>query len=100
MITLYVNFQPPNAAGTVNFTTTGLSTDGVTPYTYVGGIGAVSVSGTMSIPATANSRVTGSICLTMVSDGSTYYQLINMTHTFATMSCLASACFFKATRIA
>jgi len=100
IVTLYVNFQPPAAAATVNFTTTGLSTDGVTPYTYVGGIGAVSVSGTMSIPNTASSRVTGSICLTMVSDGSTYYQLINMTHTFATMSCLASACFFKATRIA
>jgi len=100
IVTLYVNFQPPAAAATVNFTTTGLSTDGVTPYTYVGGIGAVSVSGTFSIPNTASSRVTGSICLTMVSDGSTYYQLINMTHTFATMSCLASACFFKATRIA
>ena len=100
IITLYVNFQPPNSAGTVNFTTTGLSTDGVTPYTYVGGIGAVSVSGTMSIPATASSRITGSITLTMVSDGSTYYQLLNMTHTFATMSCLATFCFFKATRIA
>lgn len=100
IVTLYVNFQPPAAAATVNFTTTGLSTDGVTPYTYVGGIGAVSVSGTFSVPNTASSRVTGSICLTMVSDGSTYYQLINMTHTFATMSCLASACFFKATRIA
>jgi hypothetical protein len=100
MITLYVNFQPPAAAATVNFTTTGLSTDGVTPYTYVGGIGAVSVSGTFSIPNTANSRVTGSITLTMVSDGSTYYQLVNMTHTFATMSCLATQCFFKATRIA
>ena len=100
IVTLYVNFQPPAAAATVNFTTTGLSTDGVTPYTYVGGIGAVSVSGTFSIPNTANSRVTGSITLTMVSDGSTYYQLINMTHTFATMSCLATQCFFKATRIA
>jgi hypothetical protein len=100
IVTLYVNFQPPAAAATVNFTTTGLSTDGVTPYTYVGGIGAVSVSGTFSIPNTASSRVTGSICLTMVSDGSTYYQLINMTHTFASMSCLATACFFKATRIA
>ena len=100
MITLYANFQPQNLAGSVQFMTTGLSTDGVTAYTYVGGTGPVSVCGSASIPANANSRVTGGIGLTMYSDGSTYYQLVNMTFSTFTMTCLANQCFFIATRIA
>jgi hypothetical protein len=102
MITLYANFQPPAAAASVQFMTTGLSTDGVSPYTYVGGTGAISVCGSSSIPSSSSSRVTGGICIVMTvpSGGNTYYQLVNMTHLFATMSCLASACFFNATRLA
>jgi hypothetical protein len=102
MITLYVNFQPPNAAASVQFTTTGLSTDGVTPYTYVAGTGAISISGSASIAASVNSRVTGGLCITMVvpAGGATYYQLVNITHTFASMTCLGTQCFFNATRIA
>jgi len=102
MITLYANFQPPNAAASVQFMTTGLSTDGVTPYTYVAGTGAISVCGSASIAASVNSRVTGGLCITMVvpAGGATYYQLVNITHTFASMTCLGTQCFFNATRIA
>jgi hypothetical protein len=102
MITLYANFQPPAAASSVQFMTTGLSTDGVTTYTYVGGTGAISVCGSASIPSSSSSRVTGGICIVMTvpAGGNTYYQLVNMTHLFASMSCLASACFFNATRLA
>lgn len=103
IITLYANFQPPNTVGAVQFMTTGLTTDGVTPYTYVGGTGAISVCGSAAITtASTNSRVTGGISITMeVTALTTYYQLVNMAYTgFATMTCLGTSCFLKATRLA
>jgi hypothetical protein len=103
-VTLYVTLQPPNATGQVQFTTTGLSTNGdsSTTLTYVGGTGAISISGTFNITtATTNARVIGGITRTMISPGATYYQLLNMTYSsFTTMSCLNSQCNFQATRIA
>jgi hypothetical protein len=102
MITLYANFQPSNVAGSVQFATTGISTDGVTTYTYVGGTGPISVCGSASIPASANSRISSVRCITIVvpSGGDTYYQLVNTQHTTIVMTCLATTCFFNATRIA
>lgn len=105
MVTLYSNFQPPNVVGggVINFSTTGISTDGVTPYTYVGGTGAISICGSATLPANASLRVSGGLCTTLVvpTGGATYYQLVNMSYsTFTTMNCFATACFFHATRIA
>jgi hypothetical protein len=105
MVTLYSNFQPPNVVGggLIAFSTTGISTDGATPYTYVGGTGAISTSGSATLPANSGLRVSGGLCTTMVvpTGGATYYQLVNMSYaTFTTMNCFASACFFHATRIA
>jgi len=105
MVTLYSNFQPPNVVGggVINFSTTGISTVGTTPYTYVGGTGPISVGGSATLPANANLRVSGGMCTTMVvpTGGGTYYQLVNMAYsTFTTMLCFATASFFHATRIA
>jgi hypothetical protein len=105
MVTLYTNFQPPNVSGggLINFSVTGLSTVGTTPYTYVGGTGPIAISGSATLPMNASLRVSGGLCTTMVvpTGGGTYYQLLNMTYTtFTTMSCLGNFCFFHATRIA
>ena len=101
MITLYAFFQPTNAATSVFYMTSGLSTDGITPYTYVGGTGEILVGGSTYMIASANSRAIGSVCIPLVvpTGGGTYYQLVNIRHN-TTMNCLGTLCFFNATRIA
>ena len=100
IVCLYINSQPSNHAGTVNFLTTGLSTSNTA---YVDGIPAVSTMGTFSFPATTNSRITGSITQPLtVTTSQTFYQLMNCTFsgTSLTLTLLPSACFFTYTRIA
>ncbi len=100
-VTLNANFQPSNTAGSYQFMTTGISTDGTTP-SYIGGTGEMAGSGSASIPASANSRISGVTSITIVvpSGGATYYQLVSVTFITFNVTCLATTCFFNATRIA
>jgi hypothetical protein len=100
MVNLSVLLMPSVTAGTVFFVTSGLTTDGVTPYTYTGGTGTVTGTGTASIPANANSRIFSDVTTAMVSDGSTYYLVFNVSFLTFTLTGLAANCYFQATRIA
>lgn len=99
MVTAYSTLQPSNNAGSCQFSTTGLSTNQTS---YVGGTGARSVCGSMSIPANTASRIIGSFTTTIVvpTGGASYWQLINVTFSTFTVQCLATNCFITATRVA
>jgi hypothetical protein len=100
MVNLSVLLMPSVTAGTVFFVTSGLTTDGVTPYTYTGGTGTLTGTGTASIPANANSRLFSDVTTAMVSDGSAYYLVFNASFLTFTLTGLAANCYFQATRIA
>ena len=97
IVCMYINSQPSNNAGLVNFLTTGLSTSRTD---YVGGIPAISIIGTISIPATVSSRITGSITHPLVVPTTAeYYLLMNCTFSGFTLTVFSSACYFTYTRI-
>lgn len=98
IISMYANFQPPLQFGTLLFATTGISNNTTS---YVGGTGALAICGSADITANSNSRVVGGITETIVVLSlSPYYQLVNITYTQTSLfTCLATQCFFTATRI-
>ena len=100
MVNLSILLMPSAVAGTVFFVTSGLTTNGVSPYSYVGGTGTLTGTGTASIPANANSRIFSDVTTAMVSDGSTYYLVFNASYATFGVTCLAANCYFQATRIA
>ena len=102
MVTLYAIYQQSAAAGTVHTVRSGLSTDGVSLYTFVGGTGDLIVSGSAYSTASVSSRIVGTltVALEVPTGGVTYYQLVVVTFSTYTVTCLASECYFKATRIA
>ena len=99
IVCMYINSQPSNNTGTVNFLTTGLSTSASA---YVGGIPAISTMGTFSLPATVNSRITGGITYPLtVTTAQSYFLLMNCSFTGAmTLQLLSTACYFTYTRVA
>jgi len=100
MVNLSVLLQPSAVAGTIFFVTSGLTTNGVSPYTYTGGTGTLTGTGTASIPGNVNSRLFSDVTTAMVSDGSTYYLVFNASYATFGVTCLAANCYFQATRIA
>jgi hypothetical protein len=100
MVNMSILLQPSAVAGTIFFVTSGMSTDGSSPYTYVGGTGTVTGTGTASIPANTNSRIFSDTTTAMVSTGVPYFLLFNASYAVFGVTCLAGNCYFQATRIA